>query len=117
MASLQVKPPLLWSAGFLWPTACAVVVTARFITRRASGNRYGWDDWLILPAFVLMCDLSSLLLVGVAEKGMGYPTPKVAPDLALVSTSREQTITRKVTLNLVHNTNESLSVQRSSGLI
>ncbi|KAF2753532.1 hypothetical protein EJ05DRAFT_542016 [Pseudovirgaria hyperparasitica] len=96
MASLRIHPPLLYTAATIWPAVCTGIVSARFAVRRSQRSHYGWDDWLTLPALFLIWCLSAALLVGVGTKSMGYPTPVISPELSFVSTSHEQTITRKI---------------------
>lgn len=52
MASIRIHPPLLWTAGIIWPPVCSAVVTARFLARRAQRSSRAVDDWLTIPALV-----------------------------------------------------------------
>jgi hypothetical protein len=52
MASVQVGPPLLWTAGTIWPPVCLGIVLGRFAMRRSQRARYGPDDWVVIPALV-----------------------------------------------------------------
>ena len=65
MASLRITPGFLYTAGVIWPPVCVAVVAARFLTRRGQGARLGWDDWLVLPALVLVIGMAAAILAGL----------------------------------------------------
>ncbi|KAH8701529.1 hypothetical protein BGW36DRAFT_423841 [Talaromyces proteolyticus] len=95
MASLQIHPPFLWTAGTIWPPICLAIVAARFVMRKSQRMRYGLDDWLTLPALILILGMAATILAGVAQHALGYPTPKPEPGTELTATSPQQTVTRK----------------------
>jgi hypothetical protein len=112
LVELKIAPKYLWAAGIIWPPIVVAILVARFATRYSQRSRFGLDDWLTLPALVsirssqrdtttkmrqvLILGVGANLLIGVKTKALGYPTPIPAPGTALTSTSREQTIARKV---------------------
>ncbi|OCL06358.1 hypothetical protein AOQ84DRAFT_378689 [Glonium stellatum] len=98
MASLRITPPLLWTAGTIWPPVCIVIVAARFATRKAQRARFGPDDWLTLPALALVLGMAATILAATAERGTGYPTPKPAPGTELTASSHPQTAFMAITL-------------------
>jgi hypothetical protein len=118
MASLHVHPPLLYTAGVIWPPVCIAVVAARIATRNAQRMKLGLDDWLMVPALVLddllfplapfgsyshtdsskllVLGMAATILAGTAQHALGHSTPKPIPGTELTATSPQQTVTRKV---------------------
>ncbi|PQE29152.1 plasma membrane Pth11 protein [Rutstroemia sp. NJR-2017a BBW] len=96
MASLHIHPPLLYTAGIIWPPVCIAVVAARFATRNAQRVKLGLDDWLMVPALLLVLGMAATILAGTAQHALGHSTPKPIPGTELTATSPQQTVTRKV---------------------
>ncbi|KAE8555184.1 hypothetical protein EYB25_003732 [Talaromyces marneffei] len=63
--------------------------------RRSQRARYGPDDWVMIPALVLVFGMAATILAGVAQNALGHPTPKPTPGSELTATSPQQTVTRK----------------------
>ncbi|MCJ1459034.1 hypothetical protein MMC28_009411 [Mycoblastus sanguinarius] len=69
----------------------------RFLARRTQGVQLDVDDWLVLPALALVIGIAAAILEGAALKSVGYPTPPPkSAELALATSSYQQTITRQV---------------------
>uniref|UniRef100_A0A093XU49 Putative manganese efflux pump MntP n=1 Tax=Talaromyces marneffei PM1 TaxID=1077442 RepID=A0A093XU49_TALMA len=69
--------------------------TRSFRERRSQRARYGPDDWVMIPALVLVFGMAATILAGVAQNALGHPTPKPTPGSELTATSPQQTVTRK----------------------
>lgn len=97
MASERLTAPLVISAGAILPPVCAAVVALRFYTRKTQTATLGSDDWLTIPALILLIGMCAAALRGVALHSVGYPTPKPAsPYDELHFASYQQQTTREV---------------------
>ncbi|CAD6578657.1 MAG: hypothetical protein ASARMPREDX12_008926 [Alectoria sarmentosa] len=97
MASERLTAPLVITAAAIWPPVCATVVVLRFYTRKTQTARLGSDDWLTIPALILLVGMCASALRGVALHSVGYPTPKPASPYAESHyASYQQQTTRKV---------------------
>jgi hypothetical protein len=95
VANIHIGPGWLWTAATIFPTVCILIVGARLATRHAQRANFGLDDWLTVPALVIVLGMASTILVGVGTESLGFPTPKVEGTSQLAASSRQQTITRK----------------------
>lgn len=87
VANIHVGPGWLWTATTIFPTVCILIVGARLATRHAQSASFGLDDWLTLPALVIVLGMASTILVGVGTESLGFPTPKVEGTLQLAASS------------------------------
>lgn len=58
-----------------------IAVAARFYARRQRRQPLKIDDWLTLPALVLIIGLASTFFYGIGAKALGYAAPPM-PDMA-----------------------------------
>ncbi|KAL2045433.1 hypothetical protein ABVK25_012097 [Lepraria finkii] len=97
MANARLTAPLVIAAGAIWPPVCTTAVCLRFYTRHIQNNRLLADDWLLIPALILLVGMCASALRGVALHSVGYPTPKPASAYAEAHyASYQQQTTRKV---------------------
>ncbi|KAK3174659.1 hypothetical protein OEA41_001905 [Lepraria neglecta] len=97
MADARLTAPLVIAAGAIWPPVCTIAVCLRFYTRHVQNNRLLADDWLLIPALILLIGMCASALRGVALHSVGYPTPKPASAYAEAHyASYQQQTTRKV---------------------
>jgi hypothetical protein len=95
VANVHIGPGWLWTAATIFPAVCILIVSARLATRHAQRISFGLEDWLVVPALIMVLGMSAMMLVGVGTKSMGYPTPKVPGTSQIAAESREQRIARK----------------------
>jgi hypothetical protein len=58
-------------------------VCLRFYARRKRRQPHQTDDWLTVPALILIFGCASIIFYGVETKSLGYPAPVVPePELA-----------------------------------
>ena len=96
MSSIIVTPPIVIAAGAIFPPLCASLVALRFYSRKVANLSYGLDDWLTIPALVLLTGISAAISRGVAEHSVAYPTPAQTVEQQINGTSVQQTSVRKV---------------------
>ncbi|MCJ1373636.1 hypothetical protein MMC20_004864 [Loxospora ochrophaea] len=96
MADVRISHSLVIAASAIWPPICLTTVGLRFYTRRVNSVTLGLDDWLTIPAVILLTGMAVSALGGVAFHSVGYPTPPPPnPSDPLNSVSYEQQTTRK----------------------
>jgi len=93
MASLTYSPALVISAGAIFPPVTGLFVALRLYTRRTQGIKIGPDDWLLVPAWLLIVGMCAAIIAGAALGGLGTLTPKVVDSLG---SSYAKRITREV---------------------
>ncbi|KAI0382175.1 hypothetical protein F5Y04DRAFT_279959 [Hypomontagnella monticulosa] len=87
-------PAEILAAAAALPALGIIVVIFRFYARLRQKARLGIDDFLILPALVLVCGMGAALIAGVEKEAVGYPTPPPpGSDPNLVLTWRDPKIT------------------------
>ncbi|OCL14661.1 hypothetical protein AOQ84DRAFT_15099 [Glonium stellatum] len=64
-----------------------IVVGLRFYARRRQRQRVQADDWLTIPALALVLGLAAVLITGVAQHALAYPTPVVQARSSLSETN------------------------------
>ncbi|KAF2237741.1 hypothetical protein EV356DRAFT_529673 [Viridothelium virens] len=95
MADIRVNPPLIIAAGAVWPVVCAGVVSLRFLTRKMQGAKLNVDDWLTLPALLLVIGIGAAILQGAEQKAVGYPTPKPPSEAEADTYTSQQSVVTK----------------------
>ena len=68
-------PGQVAAAATVLPALGIITVALRFRVRALQKAKLGVDDWLILPALLLVVGMGISLLVGVSHRAIGYPTP------------------------------------------
>ena len=68
-------PGHVLAVAILLPILDIVAVALRFYARRKRRLPLGPDDWLTLPATVLVIGAGATLVTGVALRAIAYPTP------------------------------------------
>ncbi|MCJ1476422.1 hypothetical protein MMC13_005088 [Lambiella insularis] len=97
MSIIPINPDEIIALGAIWPPVCAVVMGLRFYVRRTQHATLEIDDWLILPAFILVTGMAVSLLVGVGLHSVGYATPAASsPAAAKTADSFQQDITNRI---------------------
>ncbi|KAI1440008.1 hypothetical protein F5Y02DRAFT_32223 [Annulohypoxylon stygium] len=87
-------PADILAAAAALPALGIIVVILRFYTRLLQKGKLGIDDFLILPAVVLVAGMGAALIAGVKQEAVGYPTPPpLGSDPELVLTWRDPKIT------------------------
>ncbi|KAF3058031.1 hypothetical protein GL218_05716 [Daldinia childiae] len=87
------------AAAAALPALGIIVVILRFYTRLLQKAKLGIDDFLILPALVLVCGMGAALIAGVEQEAVGYPTPPPPgsnPELVLTWHDPKITVVQKV---------------------
>jgi len=57
------------------PILDAIIVFGRLYVRRKQKLPLGIDDWLMIPALILVLGAGVTMIIGIAKHGLGYPTP------------------------------------------
>ncbi|KAF7932852.1 uncharacterized protein EAE98_004151 [Botrytis deweyae] len=68
-------PGYVLAAGATFLVLCIVFVFLRILTRYLQKTRLGLDDWLTIPALLMVIGCSLVLIIGVEKKVLAYPTP------------------------------------------
>ncbi|KAI0891915.1 hypothetical protein F4806DRAFT_288085 [Annulohypoxylon nitens] len=68
-------PSEVLAAGAALPALGIIIVILRFYARFLQNAKLGIDDFLVLPAVVLVSGMGAALIAGVKEEAVGYPTP------------------------------------------
>ncbi|OCL09908.1 hypothetical protein AOQ84DRAFT_375393 [Glonium stellatum] len=85
------------AAGIVLPCISTIVVALRFYTRSSLKSEKFLDDWLTVPALVFTTGMGIAMVIRVACKGLGYPTPQpLNRNDALNFMTPTTVITRKV---------------------
>ncbi|KAF4627821.1 hypothetical protein G7Y89_g10325 [Cudoniella acicularis] len=71
-------PEHIIAAGVILPILGLLTILLRFHARRSRAQYLGIDDWLLLPAWLMITGMGICLIIGVKNKAFGYPTPKPA---------------------------------------
>ncbi|MCJ1356783.1 MAG: hypothetical protein MMC33_006779 [Icmadophila ericetorum] len=75
------------AAAVVLPVLDFIAVGLRFYTRRKQRVPILADDWITIPALILVLGLGAGLITGVAKHGLGYPTPPLVAKRSLFSRS------------------------------
>ncbi|KAL8760592.1 MAG: hypothetical protein Q9184_003224 [Pyrenodesmia sp. 2 TL-2023] len=67
-----INPQSVIAIGIIFPIAGALAVLTRFHARRAKKTSFGLDDWLCLPALILVTGCSIVMIIGAATHTIGY---------------------------------------------
>jgi hypothetical protein len=59
-----VDPGEVIAAGVVFPVVGLATVALRFYVRKVQKASWGLDDWLILPASILLCGMGACLITG-----------------------------------------------------
>ncbi|KAI1384737.1 uncharacterized protein F4822DRAFT_371725 [Hypoxylon trugodes] len=87
-------PAEILAAAAALPALGIIIVMVRFYTRLLHKAKLAIDDFLILPAVVLVSGMGAALIAGVEQEAVGYPTPPPPDsDPELVFTWRDPKIT------------------------
>lgn len=70
------NPTAIVVVSVLFPLIGAVAVALRFYTRHYMRAKPTLDDWLIVPAWLILCALGGLMIWGAATNSLGLPIPK-----------------------------------------
>ncbi|APA12130.1 hypothetical protein sscle_09g069000 [Sclerotinia sclerotiorum 1980 UF-70] len=68
-------PGYVLAAGSVFLVLCIISVSLRVLTRYLQKARLGIDDWLTIPALLMVIGCSLVLIIGVDKKVLAYPTP------------------------------------------
>ncbi|KAF2736289.1 hypothetical protein EJ04DRAFT_551360 [Polyplosphaeria fusca] len=91
------SPEATIAAGIGFPIVCIGLVSGRFHAKRHMGSSILIDDWLTIPALVFTAAMGISLVVGVAYRGLGYPTPLPPdPHHSLTFIAPQTVLTRKI---------------------
>ncbi|RMZ39618.1 hypothetical protein CA14_010074 [Aspergillus flavus] len=63
------------AAGIVLPIVCLACVMLRFLARGRQKVRLGLDDWLLVPAAIMVTGMGICFIYGYSVHVMGYPTP------------------------------------------
>jgi hypothetical protein len=63
-----------------------LAVSLRFYARRKRRQALQMDDWLTIPALIMVCGLSSIMFYGIHSKALGYAAVPV-PETELAARS------------------------------
>lgn len=74
-----VSPSEVLAAGVVLPVVGFIAVALRIYARRKQKVPLGWDDWLSVPAVILLAGMGATMITGVALDVMGFPTPLPLP--------------------------------------
>ncbi|KAI9896982.1 hypothetical protein N3K66_008004 [Trichothecium roseum] len=91
MAAIQhyyQTPGHIVAAGIALPILDIAVVALRFASRLKSRQPLGPDDWLLIPATILVIGVGACLVIGVLMNGFGYrevPTSKENPSAEAIA--------------------------------
>lgn len=82
------------------PIVGAGLLGVRYYYRHKRETGMGIDDWILLPALVLIWGMGASLIAGVALHSVAYPTPRTFdphnPESVLTTTNYNITVTSKV---------------------
>ncbi|KAK6535703.1 hypothetical protein TWF694_002153 [Orbilia ellipsospora] len=56
-----------------------IMVVLRLYTRKVYAGRFGWDDWLIIPATITAMGFTSIQIIGVIGAHMGMHVYDISP--------------------------------------
>ncbi|OGM42374.1 hypothetical protein ABOM_008391, partial [Aspergillus bombycis] len=87
------------AAGIALPIACLACVMLRFFARARQKVRLGLDDWLLVPAAIMVTGMGICFIYGYSVHVMGYPTPYPIsddPKKALAKYNRAYEIEAKI---------------------
>ncbi|KNG89331.1 hypothetical protein ANOM_002651 [Aspergillus nomiae NRRL 13137] len=87
------------AAGVALPIACLACVTLRFLARARQKVCLGLDDWLLVPAAIMVTGMGICFIYGYSVHVMGYPTPYPIsddPKKALAKYNRAYEIEAKI---------------------
>ncbi|KAF2690572.1 hypothetical protein K458DRAFT_354689 [Lentithecium fluviatile CBS 122367] len=86
-------PGEIIAAGAVLSALSVIVVGVRIWSRIHHKTKVGIDDYLIIPAMLLVCGMAAALINGVDRGAVGYPTPPPpSADPNLVLTYRDPKI-------------------------
>ncbi|KAL9095622.1 MAG: hypothetical protein Q9165_002054 [Trypethelium subeluteriae] len=70
-----VNPQSVIAVGVIFPLLGLVAVTLRFLLRHKRKTGLSWDDWLCIPALVLVWAEGAVIITGSATHSFGYHSP------------------------------------------
>ncbi|KAH8597902.1 hypothetical protein B0O99DRAFT_684608 [Bisporella sp. PMI_857] len=73
--------------SIIFPMLNTLVVSARFYARKRQKMSLQADDWLTIPALILLMGSCASMIAGVAKHASGYPTPSMTEQRSLTSRS------------------------------
>lgn len=70
-----VNPSSMMGMAIIFIILGTLFTVIRFITRKMQKIRIGWDDWLIIPALILMLAMCINMITAVGMQRFGYRLP------------------------------------------
>ncbi|KAF2812872.1 uncharacterized protein BDZ99DRAFT_568176 [Mytilinidion resinicola] len=85
MLMLTQGPDVIYPVSIVLAILDVIAVGLRFYARRRQKQSLRIDDWLIIPALVMMLGMCAAIWWGVASRAVRYPTPALLEARDLVS--------------------------------